>query len=132
MAQPDWISPMRQSMSGLNNRADPRPILTPQRILVLAPGRVVSPHVAGVVRVVERSGKPFENLDRRCLAGSVRPQQREYLAGRDIEPDTVEHVGGPVPHSQTVHVDRYVWFAQLHPLTSCQSRLTVLLTVSVT
>lgn len=48
----------------------------------------------------------FQNLDRRGLAGTVRPQQREDLSAFDGEVQILQDVAFPVAHAQAAYGNR--------------------------
>jgi len=49
--------------------------------------------------------EPFENLDRRGLAGAVRPEEREDLSARDFEIDACHNVERSVALAQATDAD---------------------------
>jgi hypothetical protein len=69
-----------------------------------------SPVTAGVVpqdphAPTRRRGQPFQDLQRGGLAGPVDAQQREHLAGVDLEGDPADGVEVAVPALQADHLD---------------------------
>jgi hypothetical protein len=59
---------------------------------------------AGNWRKPARTGtEPFQDLDRGGLAGAVRPEERDDLAGAYVEVDAVQDVYGPVPHPKVAN-----------------------------
>src|SRR5262249_34577547 len=49
---------------------------------------------------------PLEDLDRRRLAGTVRAEQPEHLAGCDLEVDAAERLVGAVALPESGHANR--------------------------
>src|SRR5690606_12511138 len=56
---------------------------------------------------------PLEDLDRRRLAGTVRPEQGEDLTAMDVEADVVDRVEGAVTLAQAPHP--HGRFCGVHP-----------------
>ena len=95
----------RVAAAGLQHHADPGP----------QGARVadrVEPEHAHLTRV--RPPESLADLDRRGLAGAVRPEQRRHRAGRDLEREPVDSVQRAVGLDQSRDLHR-----RLH---SCESR----------
>ena len=82
--------------------------LEPSRDRAALRARVEAEHgdVAGVALAVA-----LEDLDRRRLAGAVRAEQAEDLAGRDLEVDPAHRLDAVVRLAQADHGDgtRHIW-----------------------
>jgi hypothetical protein len=81
----------------LQNDADPGPPRCRR------PARIRAEHVhrAGIT-----VPEPFQDLDCRRLAGTVRSEQRKNFTGRDLEVDTIDGVSFAVGLAEVLHRDR--------------------------